>query len=81
MIALLILASEMRANGPPPFFYFLVSYVGKRPWWPKKTPKREERRKRELRKVESDQIKFIDLRFERWQVVRFRKATKRQDVP
>ena len=27
-----------------------------------------------------DQIKFIDLRFERWQVVRFRKA-RRQDVP
>ena len=29
---------------------------------------------------EGDQIKFIDLRFERWQVVRFRKA-RRQDVP
>ena len=28
-----------------------------------------------------DQIKFIDLRFERWQVVRFRKARKKQDVP
>ena len=30
---------------------------------------------------ERDQIKFIDLRFERWQVVRFRKAGRRQDVP
>ena len=30
---------------------------------------------------ERDQIKFIDLRFERWQVVRFRKARGRQDVP
>ena len=30
---------------------------------------------------ERHQIKFIDLRFERWQVVRFRKARRRQDVP
>ena len=30
---------------------------------------------------ERDQIKFIDLRFERWQVVRVRKARGRQDVP
>ena len=30
---------------------------------------------------ERDQIKFIDLRFERWQVVRFRKARGGQDVP
>ena len=30
---------------------------------------------------EGDQIKFIDLIFERWQVVRFRKARGRQDVP
>ena len=30
---------------------------------------------------ERDQIMFIDLRFERWQVVRFRKERGRQDVP
>ena len=30
---------------------------------------------------ERDQIKVIDLGFERWQVVRFRKARRRQDVP
>ena len=30
---------------------------------------------------ERDQIKFIHLGFERWQVVRFRKARGRQDVP
>ena len=29
---------------------------------------------------EGAQIKFIDLRFERWQVARFRKARRRQDV-
>ena len=43
---------------------------------------------REMKKEESEklrgereQIKFIDLRFERWQVVRFRKARRKQDVP
>ena len=30
---------------------------------------------------ERDQIQFIDLGFERWQVIRFRKARRRQDVP
>ena len=32
-------------------------------------------------KRERDQIKFIDIRFERWQVVGFREAKRRQDVP
>ena len=31
--------------------------------------------------VERNQIKSIDLSFERWQVVRFRKARRRQDFP
>ena len=30
---------------------------------------------------EGDQIKFIDLRIEKWQVVGFRKARRIQDVP
>ena len=30
---------------------------------------------------ERDQIKYIDLRFERWQIVGLRKARRRQDVP
>ena len=30
---------------------------------------------------ERDRLNFIDLRFERWQVVRFRKVRRRQDVP
>ena len=30
---------------------------------------------------EGDQIKFIDFRLERWQLVGFRKARSRQDVP
>ena len=44
--------------------------------------KRQQRKKEESERLrgERGQIKFIDLRFERWQVVRFKKA-RRQDVP
>ena len=44
--------------------------------------KPQQRKKEESGRLrgERDQIKFIDLRFERWQAVRFRKA-RRQDVP
>ena len=44
---------------------------------------KEERRKRKSERLrgERDRIKFIDLGFEGWQVVRFRKAGGRQDVP
>ena len=42
--------------------------------------KPQQRRKEESERLrgERDQIKFIDLRFERWQVVRFRKARRRR---
>ena len=40
----------------------------------------EEKEEGERLRGERDQIKFVDLRFERWQVVRFRKARRRQDV-
>ena len=45
--------------------------------------KPQQRKKEETERLtgERDQIKFIDLRFERWQVVRFRKARRKQDVP
>ena len=45
--------------------------------------KPQQRKKEEIERLggERDQIKFIDLRFEGWQVVRFRKARRRQDVP
>ena len=44
--------------------------------------KPQQRKKEESERIrgERDQMKFIDLRFKRWQVVRFRKA-RRQDVP
>ena len=35
----------------------------------------------EQQRGERDKIKLIDLGFERWQVVLFRKARGRQDVP
>ena len=42
-----------------------------------------QQRKEESKRLrgERDQIKFFDLGFERWKVVRFRKARGRQDVP
>ena len=39
------------------------------------------RKKKAKGQEERDQTKFIDLRFERWRVIRFRKARRRQDVP
>ena len=46
-----------------------------------KKPQQRKKEEREKLRGERDQIKHIDLRFERWQVVRFRKARGRQDVP
>ena len=45
--------------------------------------KPQQRKKEESERLrgERDQIKFIDLGFERWQVVRFRKGRGGQDVP
>ena len=42
-----------------------------------------QQRKKESKRLrgERDQIKFIDLRFDRWQAARFRKARRRQNVP
>ena len=48
-----------------PVFFFLVDYVEERLRWPIQRPKNEES---ERLRGERDQIKFIDLRFERWQV-------------
>ena len=46
-----------------------------------KPQQRREREESERLRGEGDQIKFIDLRFEGWHVVGFRKAGRRQDVP
>ena len=44
-------------------------------------PQHRKKEESEHLRGERDQIKFIHLRFERWQVVRFRKAKRRQAVP
>ena len=44
-------------------------------------PQQRKKEECEMLRGERDQIKFIDLRFERWRVARFRKARRRQDVP
>ena len=44
-------------------------------------PQQRKKEESERLRGERDQIKFIDLRFVRWQVVRFRKARGRQDAP
>ena len=63
-------------------FFFLVDYVEERFWWPIQClNKGRKKEKSERLRGERDQIKFIDLGFEIWQVVRFRKARGRQDVP
>ena len=45
--------------------------------------KPQQRKKQESKRLrgERGQVKFIDLRFERWQVVGFGKGTGRQDFP
>ena len=58
-----------------------MGYVEERLWWPIQSLNNGRKKKAKKLKEEGDQIKFIDLGVERWQVVRFRKARGRQDVP
>ena len=44
-------------------------------------PQQRKKEESEQLRGERDKIKFIDLRFERWQVEGFRKARRRRDVP
>ena len=44
-------------------------------------PQQRKKEESEQLRGERDQIKFIDLRFKRWQAVGLRKARRRQDVP
>ena len=44
-------------------------------------PQHRKKKESEQLRGERDKIEFIDLRFERWQVVRFREVRRRQDVP
>ena len=44
-------------------------------------PQQRKKEESERPRGERDQMNFIHLGFERWQVVRFRKARGRQDAP
>ena len=44
-------------------------------------PQQREKKESARLRGERDQIEFIDVKFERWQVVRFREARRRPDVP
>ena len=44
-------------------------------------PQQRKKEKSETLTGARDQIKFIDHRYDRWQVVRFRKGRRRQDAP
>ena len=60
---------------------FLASYVPERPWWPIQSPNKGRKKKAKAKRRErSDKIKIIEIRFERWQIVQFRKAI-RQGIP
>ena len=55
---------------------FLMSNVGGKAMVAYTKPQQRKKEEIEWPRGERDQIKFIDLRFERWQVVRFRKARR-----
>ena len=44
-------------------------------------PQHRKKEESEQLRGQRDQIKFIYIRFERWQVVGLKKARRRQDVP
>ena len=44
-------------------------------------PQQRKEEESEILRGERDQIKFIDLRFQKWQVVGLRKVRRRQDDP
>ena len=46
-----------------------------------KPQQRRKKEESEMLRGDGDKTKFIDLRFERWQVVGFRKGRRRQDAP
>ena len=61
------------------FAIVLKNYIEERPCYT--NPQQKKKKESEQLRGERDKIKFIDLRFERWQAVGLRKATRRQDAP
>ena len=60
----------------PTYIFLLVGYIVDYTM----AQQRKKEESEQLRR-ERDQIKFIDLRCERWQAVELRKARRTQDVP
>ena len=52
------------------WYLFLMTYVGERPWWPIQSPNKRRKEESARLRGERDQIKFIDLGFERWKAAR-----------
>ena len=53
-----------------PSLWLLMGYVEGRPWWPIQSPNNGRKKKvKGEEKRERDEVEFIDLRFERLQVV------------
>ena len=63
------------------FFIFFSELCWAKTMVAYKKPQQRKKEESERLRGERDQIMFIDIRFERWQVVRFGKARRRQDVP
>ena len=59
----------------------MSSYIEERPWWPVDKPKQRKKEGSERLRAKSNQIKFIDPRFEKWRVVGFGTARRRLDIP
>ena len=75
-------SSDKRIPNVALFFMFrdLIGMDGERFFGLYKAPKKEKEESCERLRGEGDQLKFSDLRFERWQVVGFWKGRRRQDV-
>ena len=56
-----------------------MSCVEKRPQLSIQNPNKGRKKKAKRLRREGDQVKFSDRRFERWQVVGFRKARRKQE--
>ena len=67
-----------RANGHQ--FFFLVGYVEERLWGPIQSPDKRKKEESKQLRGERDKIRFINLSFERWQVVGLRKARRMRNT-
>ena len=72
-------AREVKAGNL--FFLFFSEICWRKAMVAYTMPQQRKKEESERLKGERDQVQFIDLGFNRWKVVRFRKARERQNVP